>query len=78
MVAILTKYLAPTNTRGARIKAYTGTGLTVTIDYPDGEPQEAHECAARALMRKMSWKYDLVCGGTECGFAFVMLPKVQA
>ena len=36
MIAICTKYLSPTNTRGARIKAYAGedSTLSVTIPYP--------------------------------------------
>jgi hypothetical protein len=34
MIAIHTKYLSPTNSRGARIKAYTSDGRSVTIGYP--------------------------------------------
>jgi hypothetical protein len=33
MIAIHTKYLSPTNSRGARIKAYTSDGRSVTIGY---------------------------------------------
>ena len=39
MIAIHTKFIAPTNSRGARIKAYTANGMgfkgfTATISYP--------------------------------------------
>ena len=77
MVAIITKYIGPTNTRGARIKAYTGKGQSVTIAYPylAGGDGASHETAARALMSKMGWDFELVQGGTGTGRAFVMLPK---
>lgn len=80
MVAILTKYIAPTNTRGARIKAYTANGrqsVSVTIGYPylPGGDDASHKQAARALMSKMGWDFEIVQGGTDTGRAFVMLPK---
>ena len=34
MQAICTKYLGPTDFRGARIKAYCGDGRSTTIPYP--------------------------------------------
>ena len=77
MVAIMTKYLAPTNTKGARIRAYTESGHSVTIGYPymPGGEDASHEQAARALMSKMGWDFEIVQGGTCTGRAFVMLPK---
>ena len=75
MIAILTKYIAPTNCRGSRIKAYTGTGESVTIPFDcslDGEAR--HRKAAQALMDKMGWPNKLVSGGIAGGYAFVMLP----
>ena len=75
MIAILTKYIGPTNCRGSRIKAYTETGESVTIpfDYSlDGEAR--HRKAAQALMDKMGWPNELVSGGIAGGYAFVMLP----
>lgn len=76
MIAILTKYLGPTNCRGSRIKAYTsnkGQSVTISYDYAlDGEA--LHRKAAQALMDKMGWKNELVSGGIERGYAFVMLP----
>ena len=76
MIAILTKYLGPTNSRGSRIKAYTsneGQSITISYDYAlDGEA--LHRKAAQALMDKMNWPNKLVAGGIEGGYAFVMLP----
>lgn len=52
MKAICTKYLSPTDTKGARIKAYTcEESLTVPYDYAL-TGVEQHESAARALLEK--------------------------
>ena len=77
MVAIITKYIGPTETRGARIKAYTSNGQSVTIAYPylAGGDDASHETAARELMSKMGLDFEIVQGGTCTGRAFVMLPK---
>jgi hypothetical protein len=53
--AITTKYLCPTNHRGARVKATAQAGsVTVSWDYAlnaDGN----HTAAAQALAEKMGW-----------------------
>lgn len=55
MIAIHTKYLPCTNTRGSRIKAYTSTGFSATISYPHAESFEiAHFQAVKELVRKHS------------------------
>jgi hypothetical protein len=74
MVAIVTKFIAPTNTRGARIKASAGKGRDITVPYwcTAGGDYAAHAIAAYLLMRKMNWQYDLICGGTDTGRVFVM------
>lgn len=76
MVAITTKYLGPTNTKGSRIKASAGRGREVTISYDHALGQEAcHAKAARALMTKMGWPNKLVAGGLKNGgYVFVMIP----
>ena len=66
MIAIHTKYLNPTNSRGARIKAYTASwgdrrGFEATIAYPyscDGH--QAHFEAVKALVakHKLNWNLD--------------------
>jgi hypothetical protein len=66
MIAIHTKFIGPTNTRGARIKAYTADlgdrkGFTATIPYPyqlSGE--QCHFEAVKALVKKncLDWNLD--------------------
>lgn len=55
MQAIETKYLAPTDRRGARIKATAAAGtLTLGWDW-DLNPFENHAKAAVALAEKYGW-----------------------
>jgi len=74
MVAIETKYLAPTNSRGARIKASTCTGFTATIPYPyTGNAEGPHYEAVKALVKKhnLDWPIEnMRFGGTERGYVF--------
>ncbi len=56
MKAIQTKYLPPTNSRGARLKADDGDGNSVTIPRDHAlSHEEAHKAAAKALCDKMMW-----------------------
>ncbi len=65
MIAIHTKFIAPTNTRGARIKAYTADwgdrkGFAATIPYPyqlSGE--QCHFEAVKALVKKNGLDWNL-------------------
>jgi hypothetical protein len=53
MQAIHTKYIPCTNTKGSRIKAYTASGFSATIDYP--HELSGHLChfeAVKALVSK--------------------------
>lgn len=60
MLAIHTKYIGPTNTRGSRIKAYTNGGLSVTIAYPYALSYEnCHFEAVKALVSKHKLDWDL-------------------
>lgn len=65
MIAIHTKYISPTNHRGARIKAYTADcgdrkGFSVTISYPHELSYEAcHFQAVKALVLKFGLAWDL-------------------
>lgn len=70
--AIVTKYLAPTNTKGARIKADAGMGRTKTVPFDHGT-DNPHLQAAKALCGKMGW-HDrfLIQGGTETGAIFLI------
>jgi len=54
MRAILTKYIGPTDHRGARVKARAfGASIIVPWDYEHGA--ENHARAALALIFKMGW-----------------------
>jgi hypothetical protein len=75
MIAIHTKYIGATNTKGSRIKAYTcnGHSATVSVDHAlDGEIR--HFEAAKALVAKYSLEWDLsdmVWGDSSDGKGYV-------
>ena len=74
MIAIQTKYIGATNTRGSRIKAWTDTGFSVSIPYPHEHSHEVcHFQAVKALVQKhgLDWDLnDMRYGGTEKGYVF--------
>jgi len=55
MQAIVTKFLSPTNTRGARIKATAAAG-SVTVSYDYEGDDAAHMKACLALVAKLGWQ----------------------
>ena len=65
MIAIHTKYISSTNTRGSRIKAYTAGGMGLkgfqaTIAYPHGlELVPAHFEAVKELVKKNKLDWNL-------------------
>lgn len=76
--AIVTRFLGPTNHRGARVKATADAGtVTVSWDYALGIA-ENHQAAATALLDKLGWtrdpwRRDLVGGSLPgSGYAFVI------
>ena len=78
MNAIITKYINPTNTRGGRIKAISGSGHSITIPYPHhvSGTEACHAEAALALCKRMDWQFaPLIAGGLKNGFAFVFDSK---
>ena len=82
MIAIHTKYIPPTNTRGSRIKAYTAPwgdrkGFEVTIAYPYGAEclTDTHFEAVKALVakHKLDWRLEGMRYGDSAdgkGFSF--------
>jgi hypothetical protein len=69
--AITTKFLAPTNNRGSRIKATAEAGsLTVSWDY-GLDASANHEIVAQALADRYGWTGELVGGATRTGYVFV-------
>lgn len=60
--AITTKFIGPTNHKGARVKAVAQAGsITVSWDYRLGI-DDNHRVAASVLMEKFSWSGKLVGG----------------
>jgi len=80
MQAIITKYLSPTNTRGALIKATAQAGAVyLSWDYAL-DTSGNHRAAASALADKFKWSehLDLSEGGslpTGAGECFVLTRK---
>lgn len=73
MVAILTKYIGPTDYRGSRCKAlHADGGPSLTVDWDHAKNvEDNHQLAAFAFARKMGWSGRWVGGGTRHGYAFV-------
>lgn len=74
MQAITTKFLGATNTKPARIKATSGSGISVTVskNYGVTEIQE-HARAVIALCKKLNWtnRGKFLMGGTTDGYCAV-------
>jgi hypothetical protein len=81
MIAIHTKYISPTNTRGSRVKAYTAgsgsiKGFEVTIPYPyELSGEQVHFAAVKALIKKhdLNWNLEGMRYGDSAdgrGFSF--------
>lgn len=76
MIAIQTRYLPPTNTRGARIKAWTPrrAGLSVTVPYDYSlSGVSVHYAAVVALVQRHELPWDVAnmrWGGIERGYVF--------
>lgn len=74
MVAIETRYLGPTNTKGARIVATAQTRNRIVIPWFSSLGHtENHARAAKALRSKLDWNGLMVGGGTKLGMAWVFI-----
>jgi hypothetical protein len=76
MQAITTKFLGPTNSRGARVKVTAERGsITVSWDHALGAP-ENHRAAALEALKRWEWSGRWVGGGLPdtTGYAFVCVP----
>jgi len=63
--AIQTKFFAPTNARGSRVKA-TAAACSITVKYDHAlNAEQNHVAAANALRAKLGW--NLVCHGDLIG-----------
>jgi hypothetical protein len=78
MIAIQTKYISPTNTRGSRIKAFVssdmGHNLSVVIPYDHSlNCEQLHFKAVQALIEKHKLDWDtsnMRFGGVKNGYVF--------
>ena len=75
MQAITTKYVGPTDTKGARIKATTSeSGDSVTVNYDHARnTDENHLFAANKLKEKLMWRGRMYQGSTKTGYVFVIV-----
>ena len=74
LMAIETTWYGPTDHRGSRVKATAGSGRTVWIAYEYGRDEmgyDAHDIAARKLMDKMGWNWNLLRATKPAGNGFV-------
>lgn len=74
--AIVTKYLGPTNTKGARVKATcNGGAMTLNWDH-EVDAEKNHRRVAAELAIEMEWlgKNRLIggCLPNEAGYVFVL------
>lgn len=75
---ITTKILPPTNTRGARIKATSTSGISVTLPYDYALSfSHAHWPAVEALCGKLEWSgARFAVGGSDAGYVFVRVDGI--
>jgi len=73
MQSITTKYVGPSNTRGARIKATSASGISAVVpfDYGMATEVEAHGLAVQALAKRLGWSGTMIAGSTKDGYVFV-------
>ena len=78
--AITTKWLAPTNTKGSRIKATTGSGISKVYPWDHGLSVEGnHTQAALALAEHLCWAGTWIGGGlNDSGYCYVTLGTDQS
>jgi hypothetical protein len=72
MQMITTKYVAPTDRRGARIKAVATGKESVSIPYPYHlSGLDVHWEAANALRAKLNWSGSMIGAEYESGAVFI-------
>ncbi len=82
MIAIHTKFIPPTNTKGSRIKAYTSTGFTATVPYSyELSLDKCHFEAVKELVKKhkLEWPIDKMCHGDSAdgkGYVFCFVDSI--
>lgn len=74
MQSIETKFIAPSNVKGSRVKAWNNQkSKSLTLDYQHGLNYEANmQNVAFMLATKLGWKGEFVGGHTSQGMVFVI------
>lgn len=77
MRTIETRYIGPTETKAARIKAIeSGTKQSLYVSYHDyGRIEDAYKDAARKLCAKFNWKGSLQGGHTKEGMVWTFIDQ---
>jgi hypothetical protein len=74
MQTITTKFIQPTNHTGARIKATSSSGISMTRSYEHGmSTEENHEEVAMALAERLGLICDFAVGDMPTG-GYVFVP----
>jgi hypothetical protein len=73
MQTITTKYVSPTATSGAKIRATTTGGDKVTVPFNYDDAKMGHVQAAQKLKDKLGWKGEMVGGDAKDGYVFVFV-----
>lgn len=80
MIAIQTKYVPATNTRGSRIKAFTCNGHSVSIPYPhELSNEQVYFAAVKELVKKhkLPWNISKMSyGGVKGGYVFCFYDSI--
>lgn len=80
MIAIETRYIGPSNTRGSRYVAETCNGHRTYSGANDSlDSEENHRAVAKKLAEKYGWldRNNLVGGGSKRGMVWVFVPKAE-
>ncbi len=74
MQTITTKYLGPTDKRGARIVATTSSGVRAVVPFSyDVSTEDCHRLAALAVYDKCGWTGRMIAGETRSGYVWVFV-----
>jgi hypothetical protein len=80
LTTIKTTIQPPTNNRPRRVKAEAlndapnRKDFILYLPYSGGEAVDEHTAAARALMDRLGWNYDVAIGAARDGYYFVQVP----
>lgn len=79
MQAIVTKYLAPANFKGTRVKATCASGYLIVEWEYEMDVEANHQRAADQLVARFGWDGNKLIGGTlpNGDYCWVMVPATK-